>query len=219
VSDTLARICDDKRAHVAGRKAEMPEFLLRQRIEQLAAPRGFARALGEAVAAGRYGLIAEIKKASPSKGLIRADFEPMARTLANLGCERAWVVHGSDGMDELTLTGPSFVASLENGQVKTFEVGPEDAGLNKARAEDLKGGDGAANALSIRALFAGQRGPLRDVVLYNAAAALLIASKAKDLKEGVALAGQSIDQGRATAALDRLVAITNAPAPAAAAAP
>jgi anthranilate phosphoribosyltransferase len=144
--------------------------------------------------------------------------EPMARTLANLGSERAWVVHGADGMDELTLTGPSYVASLENGAVTTFEVTPEEAGLGRCRPEDLKGGDGAANALSIRALFAGQRGPLRDVVLYNAAAALLIAGKAKDLKDGVALAARSIDQGRATAALDRLVAITNAPVAAGAAA-
>ncbi len=144
--------------------------------------------------------------------------EPMAQTLANLGSERAWVVHGSDGMDELTLTGPSYVASLENGAIKTFETTPEEAGLSRCRAEDLKGGDGAANALSIRALFAGQRGPLRDVVLYNAAAALLVAGKARDLKDGVALASQSIDQGRATAALDKLVAITNAPVAAGAAA-
>ncbi len=140
--------------------------------------------------------------------------EPMARTLGNLGSERAWVVHGSDGMDELTLTGPSFVAELKDGAIKTFEVSPEDAGLKRAAAEDLKGGDGAVNAVRIRALLAGEHSPLRDFVLYNAAAALLVAGRAAHLKQGVALAAESIDRGRAAAALDRLIEISNAPAPA-----
>ncbi|MCC7048245.1 MAG: anthranilate phosphoribosyltransferase [Alphaproteobacteria bacterium] len=139
--------------------------------------------------------------------------EPMAKTLAKLGSERAWVVHGSDGMDELTLTGPSYVAALDGGKVTTFEVTPEEAGLGRAKADDLKGGDGAANALRIRSMFTGERGPLRDVVLYNAGAALLVAGKAKDLKDGVAMAAQSIDRGKAAAALEKLVAITNSPAP------
>ncbi|MCK6452089.1 MAG: anthranilate phosphoribosyltransferase [Alphaproteobacteria bacterium] len=139
--------------------------------------------------------------------------EPMARTLGNLGSERAWVVHGSDGLDELTLTGPSFVAELKDGAVKTFEVSPEDAGLKRAAAEDLKGGDGAVNALRIRALLAGERSPLRDFVLFNAAAALMVAGRAAHLKQGVALAAESIDKGRAAAALDRLIEISNTPAP------
>jgi len=144
--------------------------------------------------------------------------EPMARTLGNLGCERAWVVHGSDGMDELTLTGPSYVAELTDGKVGTFEVSPADAGLKTARAEDLKGADGPANAARLRALLAGEKGPLRDFVLYTAAAALLVAGRAKTLKDGAGLAAQSIDLGKAKAVLDKVVAITNAPAPAPAAA-
>jgi anthranilate phosphoribosyltransferase len=144
--------------------------------------------------------------------------EPMARTLGNLGCERAWVVHGSDGMDELTLTGPSYVAELEDGKVATFEVSPADAGLKPARAEDLKGADGPANAARLRALLAGEKGPLRDFVLYTASAALLVAGRARTLKDGVALAAQAIDLGKAKAVLDKVVAITNAPAPAPAAA-
>jgi anthranilate phosphoribosyltransferase len=116
-------------------------------------------------------------------------------------------------MDELTLTGPSYVAALDGGKIKTFEVTPEEAGLGRAKPEDLKGGDGAANALRIRSMFTGERGPLRDVVLYNAAAALLVAGKAKDLKDGVGLAASAIDRGKAGAALDKLVAITNSPAP------
>lgn len=142
--------------------------------------------------------------------------EPMARTLANLGAEQAWVVHGSDGLDELTLTGPSHVAELKGGQVRTFEMTPEEAGLQRTSPESLKGADGAANALRIRAVLGGEKGPIRDFVLYNAAAALVVAGKAKDMKDGVAQAAAAIDQGRATAALDKLIAITNAPAPAAA---
>lgn len=143
--------------------------------------------------------------------------EPMARTLANLGSEQAWVVHGSDGLDELTLTGPSYVAELKGGQVRSFEMTPEEAGLQRTSPESLKGADGAANALRIRAVLGGEKGPIRDFVLYNAAGALVIAGKAKDMKDGVAQAALAIDQGKATAALDRLIAITNTPAPVAAA--
>jgi len=144
--------------------------------------------------------------------------EPMARTLGNLGSEHAWVVHGSDGLDELTLTGPSYVAELKDGAVRTFEVAPEDAGLKRAAAEALKGADGAANALRVRAVLAGEHGALRDIVLYNAAAALMVAGRAAHLKQGVALAAEAIDKGRAAAALDKLIAITNTPVPAPAAA-
>ena len=140
--------------------------------------------------------------------------EPMARTLGNLGCERAWVVHGSDGMDELTLTGPSHVAELKDGKVSTFEVKPEDAGLRRVLPAALKGGDAAENAARLRAMFAGEHGALRDFVLLTAAAALLVAGKAKTLKEGAALAAASIDKAKAKAVLDKVVAITNAPAPA-----
>jgi anthranilate phosphoribosyltransferase len=135
--------------------------------------------------------------------------EPMANVLNNLGCEAAWVVHGSDGLDEMTTTGPSFVAELKAGKVSTFEVSPEDAGLGVASPEDLKGGDGAHNAKALTAVMDGEPGPYRDVTLYNAAAALIVAGKAKDLKQGVEIAAAAIDGGQAKAALDKMVAITN----------
>ncbi|MBK8210916.1 MAG: anthranilate phosphoribosyltransferase [Rhodospirillales bacterium] len=134
--------------------------------------------------------------------------EPMARVLGNLGCTRAWVVHGSDGLDELTTTGSSFVAEWHEGAVHRFEVTPADAGLPTARPEDLKGGDAATNAAAMRALLGGERGPFRDAVVYNAAAALIVAGRANDLREGTAMAADSIDTGRAQAALDRLVEIS-----------
>ena len=135
--------------------------------------------------------------------------EPMANVLNNLGCEGAWIVHGSDGLDEMTTTGPSFVAELKAGKVSTFEVSPEDAGLGVASPEDLKGGDGAHNAKALTAVMYGEPGPYRDVTLYNAAAALIVAGKAKDLKQGVEIAAAAIDRGQAKAALDKMVAITN----------
>jgi anthranilate phosphoribosyltransferase len=138
----------------------------------------------------------------------RAWIEPMARTLGNLGCEAAWVVHGSDGLDELTTTGPSYVAELKNGKVSTFEVTPEDAGLGRAKPEDLKGGAPEFNAQALRDLFDGQAGPYRDVVLLNSAAALMVAGKASSLTEGAAMAAQAIDEGKAKSTLDKLVAVT-----------
>ncbi len=135
--------------------------------------------------------------------------EPMANVLGNLGCEAAWVVHGSDGLDEMTTTGPTFVAELKGSKVTTFEVSPEDAGLGVASPEDLKGGDGAHNADALRQVMDGEPGPYRDVTLYNAAGALIVAGKAKDLKQGVEIAAAAIDGGQAKAALDKMVAITN----------
>jgi anthranilate phosphoribosyltransferase len=134
--------------------------------------------------------------------------EPMAEVLGALGSHRAWVVHGSDGLDELTTVGPSFVAELDNGTVRTFEVSPADAGLPTARPEDLKGGDAETNAAAMRAMVGGERGPFRDAVIFNAAAALIVAGRAQTLAEGALLAAQSIDGGGARAALARLVAIT-----------
>ena len=138
--------------------------------------------------------------------------EPMARVLGELGTERAWIVHGSDGIDEITTTGPSEVAELNGGQVRRFSVSPEDAGLRRATAADLKGGDAVANAAAIRAMVGGQHGPYRDIVLLNAAAALVVAGKAADLRGGVGIAAEAIDSGGAQRALDRLVAISNAKA-------
>ena len=138
--------------------------------------------------------------------------EPLAHVLANLGTERAWIVHGSDGLDELTTTGPSFVAELRDGEVRSFELLPEDAGLRRARPEELKGGDPEVNAAAMRVMLAGEAGPFRDVVLLNSAAALLVAGRADDLRAGVALAADAIDSGRARQVLDELVRITNEPA-------
>ena len=134
--------------------------------------------------------------------------EPMAQVLGKLGAERAWVVHGADGLDELTTTGPSHVASLEAGKVTTFEVSPADAGLPQAKPAELKGGDGAFNAAAMRDMLSGAPGAYRDVVCYTAGAALLIAGKATDLKEGAAQAGAAIDSGKALAALETMIAIT-----------
>jgi anthranilate phosphoribosyltransferase len=131
---------------------------------------------------------------------------PMAEVLGKLGSERAWVVHGSDGLDELTTTGPSFVAELLNGKVKSFEVTPEHAGLPYASQADLKGGDPATNAVALNAVMDGHNGAYRDIVLFNSAAALLIAGKAKDLKEGAAQAGDAIDSGLARRVLQKLIA-------------
>lgn len=138
--------------------------------------------------------------------------EPMARVLADLGTERAWIVHGSDGIDEITTTGPSDVAELNGGQVRRFKVSPEDASLRRATAADLKGGDAAANAAAIRAMLGGQQGPYRDIVLLNAAAALVVAGKADNLRDGAGHAAKAIDSGLAQKALERLVAISNAKA-------
>jgi anthranilate phosphoribosyltransferase len=139
--------------------------------------------------------------------------KPIAEVLGKLGTERAWVVHG-DGLDELTTTGTTHVAELKGGKVASFDVTPEDAGLPRARLDDIKGADPATNAARMVVVLEGRKGPLRDIVLLNAAAALVVAGRAKDLREGVAEAARSIDSGAAKRALERLIAITNIPVPA-----
>ena len=134
--------------------------------------------------------------------------EPMAQVLGNLGTERAWVVHGSDGLDELTTTGPSYVVEYNQGAVSAFEIAPNDAGLAEAKPEDLKGGTPEENAAALRAVLEGDAGAYRDIVVYNAAAALIVAGKAGDLKDGAVQAAKAIDSGAARAALDKLVEIT-----------
>ena len=135
--------------------------------------------------------------------------EPMAQVLGLLGTERAWVVHGSDGLDELTTTGISDVAVVDAGKVSTFRISPRNAGLAEARPEDLTGGNAVENAAHIRAVLGGLKGPYRDIVLFNAAAALLVAGQAKTLREGVALAAVSIDSGKALAVLEALPALSH----------
>ena len=136
--------------------------------------------------------------------------EPLAQVLKNLGAQSVWVVHGSDGLDEITLTGPTHVAALEGGKIRTFDVSPADGGLALAKPEDLKGGGAEANAKALRAVLDGRPSAYRDVALLNAAAAFIVAGKAKDLKEGVALGTKSLDSGAASEKLKRLVAVSNA---------
>jgi anthranilate phosphoribosyltransferase len=137
--------------------------------------------------------------------------EPMATVLGKLGAERAWVVHGADGLDELTTTGPSHVAEYRDGGLTSFEVAPEDAGLTRAPAAALKGADPDSNAAALSAVLGGQPGPYRDIVLYNAAAALVVAGAATDLREGAEMAAEAVDSGNARAALETMVAISNSP--------
>jgi anthranilate phosphoribosyltransferase len=135
--------------------------------------------------------------------------QPLAQVLKNLGSEAAWVVHGSDGLDEITLTGPTFVAALEGGEIRTFEVSPDDAGLDRIGSDALKGGDADANAMALLNVLNGKPSGYRDVALLNAAATLIVAGRAKDLKEGVALGTQSLDSGAAAAKLKHLIAVSN----------
>ncbi|HVX77302.1 MAG TPA: anthranilate phosphoribosyltransferase [Bradyrhizobium sp.] len=135
--------------------------------------------------------------------------QPLAQVLKNLGAESVWVVHGSDGLDEITLTGPTFVASLENGNIRTFEVTPEQAGLSRVAGEALKGGDAAANAVALQGVLDGKPSAFRDVALLNAAAALIVAGRARTLEEGVAIGREALDSGAAAARLKQLIAVSN----------
>ena len=135
--------------------------------------------------------------------------KPLAEVLKNLGAERVWIVHGSDGLDEITTSGPTSVAALENGSIDTFEISPEEFGLRKVKPEALRGGDAAANAQAVLNVLRGKASAFRDVALLNAAAALVVAGKAKDLKDGLHAAAHSVDSGEAEGRLDRLIAVSN----------
>jgi anthranilate phosphoribosyltransferase len=132
---------------------------------------------------------------------------PLAQVLGQLGSERAWVVHGG-GMDEMTTTGETSIAEYRDGQVRLFTVTPEAVGLPRAALADLTGGSPRENAAALRAVLAGESGPYRDIVCLNAAAAFLVSEKVETLREGVEFAARVIDDGRAQAALDKLVAIS-----------
>jgi len=135
--------------------------------------------------------------------------EPLAAVLRDLDTEAAWVVHGAGGVDEISVAGPTKVAELKDGQIRTFEISPAEAGIAEAPLDAVKGGDAQQNAEAMRALLDGAAGPYRDTVLLNAGAALIVAGKAANIREGVALAAASIDQGHARAALDKLIAVSN----------
>ena len=134
--------------------------------------------------------------------------EPMARVLKSLGSERAWVVHGSDGLDEITTTGITKVAALDKGDITTFTIHPDDAAIELAQPKDLKGGLPKQNAEALLNLLKGEKGAYRDIVVFNSAAALIISGKVSTLKEGARLAADMIDNGQAKQKLDQLVSIT-----------
>ena len=135
--------------------------------------------------------------------------EALAGVLRELGSERALVVHGSDGLDEITLTGPTQVSELRDGQISTRQIHPGDFGLQTVAAEALKGGDADYNARILREVLDGKEGPQRDVVLLNAAAAMVVGGLAEDITTGLEVARTSIDSGKARQALDRLVEVSN----------
>ena len=132
--------------------------------------------------------------------------EPIAHVLKNLGSQHAWVVHGHDGLDEVSTTGPTSVAELRDDAITLFEITPEDAGLERTTLAELKGGDAKVNAAALRQVLAGKSGAYRDIVLLNTAAALVVAGQAASLADGVTRAARSIDSGAASRALERLVA-------------
>ena len=136
--------------------------------------------------------------------------EPLARVLGCLGAERAWVVHG-DGLDEITTTGETIVAKWEDGAISKGTITPEDAGVPRASVEDLRGGDPADNAAALRAVLGGAAGAYRDIVILNAAAALVVADATADIRVGAERAAAAIDSGDAAQTLDRLIAVTNGP--------
>jgi anthranilate phosphoribosyltransferase len=136
--------------------------------------------------------------------------KPMAEVLKNLGSESIWVVHGSDGLDEITTSGPTSVAELKNGEIRSFEIAPEDAGIKRVKPEALHGGSAEQNAQALLDVLKGKPGPYRDVAILNAAAALIVAGKVNNLKEGAERAASVIDHGEAEARLDRLIVVSNA---------
>jgi len=134
---------------------------------------------------------------------------PIAKSLKDLGTERAWVVNGSDGLDELTVTAPSQVAELKNGEISSFYLNPKDFGLPIHKPEELKGDDPKYNAKAIEKLFKGEKGAFRNIVLFNSAAALLIAGKTDNIADGIDLSAKTIDNGQAQETLNKLIKLTN----------
>ena len=136
--------------------------------------------------------------------------ELLARSLLMLGSDRAWVVHGADGIDEMSTTGHTKVSECRDGAVSTFYVHPSDFGIDKAERRDLQGGDAAANAAIVRAVIGGEKGPRRDVVLLNAGASLFVGAKAASVREGIALAAEAVDSGAARTKLNEMIAASKA---------
>jgi anthranilate phosphoribosyltransferase len=131
--------------------------------------------------------------------------DPLARALLLLGSERAWVVHGADGVDEISTTGYTKVAEVRNGAVHTFYIHPSEFGVAKADPAALKGGDAAANAAILRGILEGQSGAARDIVLLNAAAGLFVAGRASSVRDGIGMAAEAIDSGAAAGTLAQMI--------------
>lgn len=148
-------------------------------------------------------------------GVFNRDWlQPLAEVLKGLGHEKAWVVHGEYGFDELTSVGTTYVTALDKGEISSFEINPEDYGLRSATPEELRGGDAEENARALRAFLAGVPGALRDTILMTSAGALVVADRSKTLAEGLEIAAEAVDSGRAGNVLEQLVAITNTELPA-----
>jgi len=135
--------------------------------------------------------------------------EPLAQVLQNLGSDSVWVVHGADGLDEITSSGPTYVAALKDGKIKTFEIAPQDSGIMVAKPEALRGDDADVNARALKDVLDNKDGAYRDVSVLNAAAAFVVAGAADSLKEGVALAHKSLQSGAAKDRVARLIAVSN----------
>ena len=175
--------------HVAGARVELGTRTIFNLLGPLSNPAGATRQL--------MGVFAE------------SWVEPLAEVLRALGSTHVWVVHGHDGLDEITTTGATAVAELKDGAVRRFELTPADFGVAEAAPETLKGGDAETNARALRAVLDGRQGPFRDIVVANSAAALVVAGKATEIQEGAAMAAAALDSGEASAALERLVRISN----------
>ena len=137
--------------------------------------------------------------------------EPLAQVLINLGIKRGMVVYGQDKLDEISMSAPTTVCEIRDGWFKSTVIAPEDFGLERCTKEDLRGGTPAENAQITRAILSGEKGPKRNAVLMNAGAALYIGGKADSLKDGVALAAENIDSGRAMATLNKFIEVSNRP--------
>jgi anthranilate phosphoribosyltransferase len=137
--------------------------------------------------------------------------EKMANVLKMLDCQHALVVHGEDGLDEITVTGKTFVSELKKGSIKNYEVTPEEFGLPRAKPDSLKGGTAKDNAELLRSILSGKKGPCRDIVLMNAAAALLAGDKVTTLGQGITLAEQAIDNGKALQKVEELISFSHNP--------
>lgn len=135
--------------------------------------------------------------------------KPLAEVLKELGSENVWVVHSGDGLDEITSTGKTFAAQLKDEEIHTFEINPNQYGLASRKLDELKGGDAKENAQALLKLLEGEEGAYRDIVLINSAAALIVADKVQDIEEGIELAKEVIDNGKARAKLDELIRMTN----------